>query len=122
VDKTANILIVEDDAYIVFALKASLKKAGHKICRVVATGEAALSSLDQDHPNLLLIDIHLAGKLDGIEVARRVRAQYGIPIIFITGYEDNESKMQANAVNPVAYLVKPFSVSDLDAAIDLAFA
>ncbi|MBD3305915.1 response regulator, partial [candidate division KSB3 bacterium] len=83
-----RILLVEDEVMIAMGLELELKRAGYPECQRVVSGEEALVRVAQEPPDLILMDIRLAGKLDGIETARQIQAQTDIPIIFMTGYPD----------------------------------
>ncbi len=106
---TRSILVVEDNAIIALNSYELLTKSGFEVPGMFASGEELLRHLDQaGPPDLILMDIGLAGKLDGIETARRVRKQYDIPVIFLTSYSDDKRIADARDVSPYGYIVKPF--------------
>ena len=73
-----------------------------------ASGEDLLDHLEMsDPPDLILMDIGLSGKIDGIETARRVRQRYNIPVIFLTAYIDEQRMIRAKEISPYGYIVKP---------------
>ena len=113
-----KILLVEDEAMSAMYLQMVLKKAGYKIFKVVASGEEAIESLNGDVPDVILMDINLAGLIDGIETAKEINEKYNIPIIFMTGYPDKAHMLRAEELNPVKYFVKPIETMDLLAALD----
>jgi DNA-binding LytR/AlgR family response regulator len=80
-----------------------------------------MEMLDRENPDLLLLDIQLSGKKDGIEVAKRLNEQYHLPFIFLTANSDGETIERAKKVKPPAYIVKPFTKEELFAAIEIAF-
>ncbi len=82
-------------------------------CRVVATGEEALAAIAEQPPDGVIMDIHLAGHLDGVECAQRMRIKHNIPIIFITGYNSQEIKIRSQTLQNCYYLEKPMTVHDL---------
>lgn len=115
------ILIVEDDPIIAADLEDRLSEMGFGILGPVATGEDALSFFDrQPIPNLVLLDIQLEGKWDGIETARHIRQKHGLPIVFLTSNSDDATFAQAQKTSPQAFLSKPFRGRDLKHAIELA--
>jgi two-component system, response regulator PdtaR len=118
---SVSILLVEDEAIAAMTLRMILKKAGYTDCHVVATGEAAIASVEQDPPDIILMDVRLAGKLTGIEAAQHVHVSYHIPIIFMTGYSDQELMDQIDALNPIDVFTKPFHIPELLSIIDLTF-
>ena len=117
----ASILIIEDDGLIALRTIELLTKAGYKVPDPVPTGEEALEYLaDSPRPDIVLMDIGLAGKIDGIETARRVRALHGIPVIFLTAYTNESMVKRMNEVGPSGYLVKPFLEAQLLGAVKQA--
>jgi CheY-like chemotaxis protein len=106
--KTSSIFVVEDDAIIALRNYEMLTKVGYAVPEMFASGEDLLDYLDQSGPpDLILMDIGLDGKLDGIETARRVRKRHSVPIIFISSYADEQRKAKAEEISPHGYLVKP---------------
>ena len=119
--KSLNILIVEDEALTSLYLKMELTNWGHNILNVCASGEEALSIIKTNKPDLILMDINLAGKLDGIETANEVLKIKNIPIIFVTGYSEKKVVDNANLINPLAYFVKPIVIDELKEKIEEYF-
>lgn len=118
--KPIRILLVEDEAIIALHLQMQLRKIGYHI-EIASTGEQALQKLASFKPNLMILDKGLPGKLDGLEVARRVHTQYHIPFIMITGYQDQEILNEIQKLNPLAYLIKPIQVEKLKQIIQTHF-
>ena len=82
---------------------------GYAVPEMFASGEDLLDHLDiAGPPDLILMDIGLDGKIDGIETARRVRERYDIPVIFLTSYSDDHRMARAKEVSPHGYIIKPF--------------
>lgn len=108
-----SVLIVDDEAIMAFALKKRLSARGISICGTAATGEEAIEKAGADRPEYILMDIRLAGEMDGIEAARQITQMIPTKIIFISGYSEGEIKKRAMDVHPLAYLVKPFDLSEL---------
>jgi len=117
---SARILVVEDNRVVARDLQRQLTRIGHTVVGFAASGAEAVAMAAATQPSLVLMDIHLEGPIDGIEAARRIRASSPIPIIYSTAYADEETKQRARGTEPSAYLVKPFSESDLRSAIDAA--
>ncbi len=115
-----NILIVEDDGIICANLEDMLVAAGYGVLSAVPSGEAALSLLCARKPDLVLIDIKLAGKLDGIEVAHYIRKVADVPVIYLTAYADDILIKRARETLPYSYLVKPVKERELIATIEIA--
>jgi CheY-like chemotaxis protein len=113
-----RILVVEDEAITALALELGLTDAGYAVCKKVVTGEEAITSAKQEHPDVILMDIRLAGEIDGIEAAQQIRASASIPIIFMTGYPEKNLAERAEQVNPLGYFIKPINLHDLKPIID----
>lgn len=117
----AKIFVVEDETLIAMELQDRLTKLGYAVCGISPNGEAALSAIAANKPNLILMDIHLAGNMDGIEVATRLRAaDIEIPVLFLTAYSDEETISRVVATDPFGYLVKPFEERELHTTIQAA--
>ena len=115
----ANIMIVEDEAIIAQEIKICLKEMDHTITSIVKTGEQALEKAHQDRPDLILMDIHLKGQMDGIKAAEIIRDRFNIPVTFLTAHADEKRLEQAKLTMPFGYVLKPFQDKDLKVAIDM---
>lgn len=116
----ACILVVEDERIIAEDLRESLEQIGHSVVGVFSSGEAALKALKGPQPEIVLMDIDLAGEMDGIETAKTITGQIDVPIIYLTGYTDSLTIDRAIKSNPYNYLSKPVDMADLRAAIEMA--
>jgi len=118
-----TILVVEDEGLIALHLTEMLEKAGYRMAGTVFSGESALRNLRESPlPDLILMDIGLAGSLDGIETARQVRRDFSIPLIFVTAYTSERMLKRMHEVAPDGVIVKPFMDDDLLAVIAKAVA
>lgn len=116
-----KILVVEDDAITAMDIKSRLEKLHYIVVATASSGEEALACVEKLQPNLIVMDIVLKGDRDGIESAEAISESYGIPIIFLTAYRDDESKFnRAKLMIPYGYITKPFETRDLHVAIQLA--
>ena len=116
-----TILIVEDEGLIALHISEMLANAGYDTPDPVPTGEEALEYLmTAPLPDLVLMDIGLAGKINGIETARRIQERSAIPVIFLTAYSDEKRICDAGLASPCWRLTKPFEERDLLAAIETA--
>ncbi len=114
----ATILIVEDDGLIALYLTELLEKAGYRVIGQAYSGEMVLRDLEKSpQPDLILMDIGLAGSLDGIETARQIGQRFSIPLIFLTAYTSESTLDRMKTVAPVGYIVKPFQDKDLLALV-----
>lgn len=115
-----RILLVEDEPIIAADLADRIGEMGYQLAGQYAGGEEALENLDADAPDLVLLDIKLAGRLDGIETARKILETRPIPVIFLTSNSDETTFARAKTTQPAAFLSKPFRGKDLRHAIELA--
>jgi len=113
-----TVLVVEDEALVASHLEACLKGFGYGV-RCASSGEEALELACRAAPHLALMDIRLAGDLDGIQTAVELR-RLGIPSIFLTAYADEEILERAKKAEPLGYLVKPFRERELRATLEMA--
>ena len=112
-----TILVVEDDGLIALYLTELMEKTGYHVGSA-SSGEMAIGSLKESPvPDLILMDIGLAGSLDGIETLREIRKQFSIPVIFITAYTSPAILERIREVRPDGYIVKPFMDNDLLALV-----
>lgn len=116
----ARILVVEDEALIADDLERTLGRLGYATPAVVGDGDRAIDAAASDRPSLVLMDIKLRGRMDGIDAARVIRERYDIPIVFLTSHSDPATLSRASTVRPHGYVMKPFDERDLRIAIELA--
>jgi len=117
-----GILLVEDDPLVASSIEEMLLEAGYGVIGIVGSSTAALSYLEQFNPQLALIDIRLAGPLDGIELACLLRDKFSVPAIFLSGLADSDTLSRARVAKPLAFLKKPFLPSRLFNEIERALA
>jgi CheY-like chemotaxis protein len=118
--KPLTILIVEDEALVAALVTDMLEEMGFDITGVAASGLEALALVGERRPRLALIDIRLAGSVDGIELAIQLREEYGIPAIFLSGIVGPEIAVRAQAAQPLGMMQKPFRPSEMFNAIERA--
>ena len=116
----AKILIVEDDRIVARDIQQQLARIGHVAVGITARGEDVATLVLENQPDLVLMDIRLEGKLDGIDVAHQIHERLGIPVIFLTAYADEETVRRARVTEPFGYLLKPFEDSQLRTTIEMA--
>ncbi len=117
-----NLMLVEDERIVAFDLKRQLSSFGYHVGSVVASGEQAIRQAEEVKPDLVLMDIHLEGRMDGIEAAARIRSRHQIPVVFLTAYAEEETLGRALDSRPFGYLVKPCEGRELHATIQMALA
>lgn len=116
-----KILAVEDDLLLASALEMFVRKLGYEWLGVTDNSEDFLNRWAATKPDLVLLDIHIRGNLDGIQIAETIaQSDNPIPIIFITSMKDEETFERAKTLNPFAFMIKPFDELTLRRTIDLA--
>ena len=101
-----KVLIVEDEQLIGLMLAASVQELGSHVVKVVTNGRAAVHAVKNERPDAILMDISLSGSMDGIETAQAIKAMRDIPILFLTGYQDQQLLARASAVKPFGIVDK----------------
>ncbi|MCX5722472.1 MAG: PAS domain S-box protein [Nitrospirae bacterium] len=119
---TTRIYIVEDEALIVMELVDRLMRLGYQVCGKAARGEQALEDIPRTNPDIVLMDICLAGELDGIETAARLRRLLNVPIVFLSAFSDAQLIEEAIGNGTFGYLLKPFEERELSATLQAALA
>lgn len=115
----ARILIVEDDSLIALDLKRVLAESDFTISGVMDTGEEVLEQIEKLAPDLVLMDINLKGKLDGIQTVEQLQHKLDVPVVFLTALNDEETLQRAKLTRPYGYLIKPFDPIELRSTIEL---
>lgn len=115
-----QILVVDDEVAISTHLEERLTRFGYRVVGRASSGEEALARARKLRPDLILMDIVMPGRVDGIEAARAVRKELGIPVVFLTAYGDDAFIRRAKLAEPYGYVIKPFQDSALKAAIEIA--
>ena len=116
----AKILVVEDEPEVTVTLELTLKKLGYTVVGCENTAEEAIQKAGQLHPDLILMDIELAGKMDGVQAADTIRKKYHIPVIYITAICDTKTLERVGASIPFGYILKPFKEDELRTVIEIA--
>jgi two-component SAPR family response regulator len=115
-----RVMLIEDEALNVRKIKAMLKNIGHDLVDVADNAADGLTMFEQEKPDLLLVDIVIKGKKDGVQFARELTKIQAVPVIFITSLKDYESFSRAKETEPYGFINKPFDENTLLTAIELA--
>lgn len=115
----ARILVVEDNYFVALGVESALLDAGYEVIAVVDSGEEALQSVADAAPDLVLMDIRLAGALDGIDTAVALR-RMNIASLFASAHCDDAIRARGAAADPRGWLVKPFTDAQMLTAVRLA--
>jgi len=116
----STILVVEDESVVALDIKLQLEDLGFRILGPVARGEAALTLAANHRPDLTLMDIRLAGEMDGVATAAQLSAAHAIPVVFLTSHSDADTVRRAAETGAYGYLTKPFQIKELRAGIEVA--
>lgn len=115
-----RILVVEDDDIISNLISTMLEKKGYSVVGRVSTGEESILKAAELEPDLILMDIHLDGKMDGVAAARFIFQFFHYPIVFLTALCDDSLLERAKHAQPLGYILKPFTDKDLSSNVELA--
>ncbi|MCB1776658.1 MAG: response regulator [Candidatus Competibacteraceae bacterium] len=115
-----TILVVEDEFIVAADIRTRLTRFGYQVTGHCANGQQALSLSEQLRPDLALMDIHLAGEMDGVTAAQEIRRRFGIPIVFLTAYSEDATLQRAKLAEPFGYVLKPFEDRELKIIVEMA--
>ena len=115
-----NVLIVEDEVPIANDIAQTLKEIGYGVAGIAYNSEKALSELRRKRPDIVLLDINLGSRKDGIELAHIINSKFEVPFIFLTSYGDKRTLDRAKLTRPMGYIVKPFDRTDLFSTLEIA--
>jgi PAS domain S-box-containing protein/putative nucleotidyltransferase with HDIG domain len=116
----SRIMIIEDELIVSESIKMTLEQHGYKPVRCATSGEQALEEIEQDPPDLIIMDIVLAGEMNGIGTAEKIKEHYSIPVIYLTAYADEDIIHRASITEPYGYIIKPFNERELRSAVEMA--
>jgi YesN/AraC family two-component response regulator len=114
-----KILVVEDESLIALDIKLILEKEGYEVVTNIKTVDAAISSIEEHRPDLVLIDINLNQNKDGIDLGTYLLSKDVIPYIYVTSYSNKVILERANDTRPHGYIVKPFRPDNLITTISI---
>jgi AmiR/NasT family two-component response regulator len=115
-----TILVVEDETLVGLELKEDLERMGYFVPEVIESGESVVRAVARYQPDLVLMDVRLRGSLDGIDAAYQAKAEFDLPVIYLTAYSDADTLRRAAMSSPDGFLLKPFDERELAANISIA--
>jgi DNA-binding LytR/AlgR family response regulator len=118
-DNLIKILVVEDEMIIGAKISMQLTNLGYDVTGILPRGEEAVLHLKENKADIVLLDINLKGKIDGIETAKQIQKQSDTPVIYLTANADEATFNRAKETRPAAFISKPFKQLDLQRAIEL---
>lgn len=116
-----RIMVVEDEGITALGIKSSLESMGYTVASMVFSGEEAIEKAEQEKPDLVLMDIILKGKMDGIEAARQIHSNFNIPVVYLTAHSDDKMLKRIKKTEPFGYVIKPYDERELRFAVEMAF-
>jgi DNA-binding response OmpR family regulator len=112
-------MIVEDEGLIAHYLSSLLTKAGYVVPGIATSGEELFAAIHDLPPDLILMDIHIDGAMDGIQTAAKLRENFAIPVVFLSAHSDHRTKARAKEIGASDFLKKPVNQGNLLNAIDV---
>lgn len=112
--------VVDDEVIIADAICIALEQLGYTAIEPAGSYGEAITMIEKERPDLVIVDINLRDEKDGIELAKVIQEKYKIPFIFLTANADAGTVLRAKTTNPPAFLVKPFQKDSLFAAIEIS--
>lgn len=119
-NRLAKILIVEDEVIVARDIAQQVQALGYQVAGIASQGEQAIAMIGQQQPDLVLMDIQLAGAMDGITAAHIIRTQYAIPVVFLTAFAADDVLERAKLTEPFGYILKPFPERILSTVLAMA--
>ncbi|MCV6608902.1 MAG: response regulator [Campylobacterales bacterium] len=117
--KNHKILIVEDESLIALDIKRTVLQLGYRVTDIASNEKDVFKSIKTNQPDIILMDIFLKNSCDGIEITRKIQQTKNIPVIYLTGSQDDATVDRAIETNPVSFITKPFKRADLRYALQL---
>jgi len=114
-----KILVVEDEAIVAMHLSELLQSKGYDVVGIASDANAALEKYAAHQPDVILMDITIKGKKDGVELAKDILAKKGTPVIFLTAHADDETLRRVREVSPFGFILKPFKEAELCAVLEI---
>lgn len=115
-----SLLVVEDESIVAMDIKHRAEGLGYNVVGIASSGEEAIEKTKNKQPDLILMDIVLKGKMDGVQAAQVIREQFDIPVVYLTAYSDEKTLGRAKLTGPFGYIIKPFEDRELHSAVEVA--
>ncbi len=120
INRKLKVLIVEDEILNAMALQLQMKQMGYETCHLAASGKQALQVADQEKPDVVLMDVHLCGGMNGVEAMRQIAglADRSCPaVLYVTGDDNGDLMGEIEDTQPIGCVVKPYSADQIDSII-----
>ncbi len=112
-----KIAVVEDEGIVAMDISKCLSNLGYEVVFVADSGEKTLENLKENSPDLILMDVELKGKLNGMDTAKIIAETHDIPVVFLTAFEDEATLEKMDKISSYGYLVKPFEDEHLKSTV-----
>ncbi len=113
-------MVIEDEALVGRYIKQVLEKSNYQVLDIYSSSDGVLEGINKNKPDVIIVDIMIRGKIDGIELTKLIQNDFNIPIIYLTAYTDDKTIKRAKTTSPYAYLIKPFNEQELTIAVEFA--
>lgn len=120
VQPKTRLIVVEDEILVARDLQDRLTEMGYEVPEIAGTGAEALDLVERFRPDLVLMDVRIRGRIDGVETAERIRESHGTPVVYLTAYADDTTVSRAKITEPFGYILKPFQERELETTIEIA--
>lgn len=117
---TTGILVVEDEAIVAHDIATTLRDLGYIVTAITGSGEEAIELAGRPGTDLVLMDIMLKGKLDGVEAAEQIKTHYNLPVVYLTAHNDSATLERAKITTPYGYILKPYEERELHTNLEIA--
>ena len=118
--ETKSVLIVEDDEDIAETLSEALQQLDYDVAAAVTNGADSIAIVQNKAPDIVLMDIEIMGDMDGVQTTEEILSRCEVPVVYLTGMTDDETLEKVKKTNPYGSIVKPFEITELKVAIELA--
>ena len=118
--RRVKVMVVEDEALVALDIQKQLLQAGFAVSGRAPTAARAFKMIEEETPDIILMDIQLRGPMDGVQAASIIRSRYALPVIYLTAHSDDTTLDRARATEPYGFLLKPFASFGMKAAITMA--
>ncbi|MBF0495968.1 MAG: response regulator [Deltaproteobacteria bacterium] len=115
-----KVMVVDDECLVTTQLSKCISRLGYDVVTPATSGEESIDLARQIRPDLIFMDILMPGKYDGIAAAEIIKREMDIPVVFVSGYSDDDLLQRAKQVDPLGYIVKPFAEAEVKAVLELA--
>jgi two-component system, cell cycle sensor histidine kinase and response regulator CckA len=120
VNQPPKVMIVEDEAIIARDIQTQLVRFGFAVTGTTTTAADAFRDIEENRPDIVLMDIRLGGEMDGVQAADIIRSRYALPVVYLTAHADEATLQRARVTEPFGFIVKPFSKANIKAALTMA--